>query len=210
MPTILDPMADILAALGGIPAHRVRMTPTPGTATEADVVSQTGPLCELIDGTLVEKPMGTPEAYMASLLVQIIGPFVRARRLGLVTGPDGLYRMIHGNIREPDCSFTSRARLARPNTQVSGWCPDFCIEILSPDNTRAEMARKRQEYFPAGCRLVWEIDPRNRTVVVFTAADRSATFDETATLDASPVLPGFTLSVAELFAEFDDIFTPPS
>ena len=98
--------------------------------------------------------MGTPEAYIASLLVQIIGPFVRAHRLGLVTGPDGMYRMIHGNIREPDCSFTVRARLTRPNAQVSGWCPDFCIEVLSPDNTRAEMARKRREYFPAGCRLV--------------------------------------------------------
>jgi Uma2 family endonuclease len=217
MPTTLDipdapdrTMADVLDELGGIPAYRVRMVPTPGTATEADLLSPRGRRCELVDGTLVEKAMGTPESFMASLLIQFLGSYVRTQHLGMVTGPDGLYRMIHGNIREPDCSFTSHARLNRPDTQVSDWCPDFCIEVLSPDNTRAEMARKRREYFPAGCRLVWEIHPRGRILDVYTAADQYTRFDETATIDAGDILPGFTLSLAELFAAFDEIIPRPA
>jgi len=199
-------MADLLEELGGIPASRVRMHPTPGTATEADVViaCRSGPFCELIDGTLVEKPIGILESFLASLMLQFVGPFVRLNRLGLTNAPDGMYRMIHGNIREPDVSFTSRKRVPNPMPQVGGWCPDLCMEILSPSNTPKEMSRKRTEYFDAGCRLVWEIDFRKRTVLVYNSVDSHTRLADADTFDGGDVLPGFTLSLAELFAAFDD------
>ena len=52
--------------------------------------------------------------------------------------------------------------------------PDLAIEVLSPRNTKREMARKRREYFLGGTRLVWEVDPNKRTVRVYTAPDESA------------------------------------
>jgi hypothetical protein len=54
-------VADLLERLGGIPARRVRLRPTPGTATEQDVIEvhdREKKLCELVDGVLVEKVMG--------------------------------------------------------------------------------------------------------------------------------------------------------
>ena len=33
--------------------------------------------------------------------------------------------------------------------------PDLCVEILSPTNTRAEMAEKKAAYLAAGAREVW-------------------------------------------------------
>ncbi|MGH7127639.1 MAG: hypothetical protein ACREJB_04840 [Planctomycetaceae bacterium] len=53
--------ADLVEHLGGVPLSRIRMVPPPGLATEADVlriVNEEDRLCELIDGVLVEKPMG--------------------------------------------------------------------------------------------------------------------------------------------------------
>jgi Uma2 family endonuclease len=81
--------------------------------------------------------------------------------------------------------------------------PDLAVEVLSPSNTRAEMARKRGEYFRAGVRLVWEIDPRKRGVRVYTAADQFTDLSAGDALDGGTVLPGFTLPLADLFAELD-------
>jgi len=198
-------LAELLHDLGDIPAHRVRLYPYPGTATEADAA---GGRCELIDGTLVEKAMGVPEAFLASLLLQFLGPFVRLNRLGITTCPDGPYRMRRGNLREPDVSYTSKGRLPGALPQVGGWCPDLCVEVLSPDNSKAEMAAKRGEYFPSGCRLVWEIDPRARTAEVYTDPVTYTRLTEADALDGGDVLPGFALPLAELFAAFDDGVRP--
>ena len=81
--------------------------------------------------------------------------------------------------------------------------PDLAVEVLSSGNTLGEMARKRDEYFGAGVRLVWEIDPRVRTVRIYTAIDQFRDLTATDTLTGDPVLPGFTVSLAQLFAELD-------
>ena len=62
------------------------------------------------------------------------------------------------------------------------------------------MERKLREYFLAGVRLVWMIDPSKRTAEVYTAPDAPAAhLDETQALDGGDVLPGFTLPLAGLF-----------
>ena len=81
--------------------------------------------------------------------------------------------------------------------------PDLAVEVLSEGNTVPEMDRKRREYFRAGVRLVWLVDPEARTVAVFTGPDQHSTLGETDLLDGGAVLPGFTLSLAELFARLD-------
>jgi hypothetical protein len=61
-------LGELLDRLGGVPADRVRFNPLPGTATVADVLqieAHEGRLCELVDGILVEKPMGYAESMIA-------------------------------------------------------------------------------------------------------------------------------------------------
>ena len=61
-------LADLVARLGGVPLHRICYEPSPGTATEEHVLGYMGPpyhrLFELVDGTLVEKPVGYSESTM--------------------------------------------------------------------------------------------------------------------------------------------------
>jgi Uma2 family endonuclease len=90
-----------------------------------------------------------------------------------------------------------------PEAPIPDLAPDLAVEVLSESNTAAEMARKREEYFAAGVRLVWLVDPRSRTVTVHDAEGRSTTLDETATLDGGAVLPGFAMPLRDLFAELD-------
>jgi Uma2 family endonuclease len=199
-------IGDLLKRLGNIPAERVRLHPTPGTATEKDVIKildQENRPCELVEGSLVEKPMGYEEAELAMLIGTFLTNFVRRRRLGIVTGADGMVKLFTGLVRIPDVAFASWDRFPnrkRPKVPIPELAPDLVVEVLSKSNTKAEMTRKLGEYFAAGVRLVWMVDPRKRTVRVYTAVDQSVLIKEGQSLDGGAVLPGFVLPLDELFA----------
>ncbi|MGP0064504.1 MAG: Uma2 family endonuclease [Isosphaeraceae bacterium] len=200
-------IGDLLKRLGDIPAERVRLHPTPGTATEKDVIEildRENRPCELVEGTLVEKPMGFEESETAVTIIILLGSFVRRRKLGIVTGPDGTIKLSTGLVRIPDVSFFSWDRVPnrkRPRQPIPELAPDLAIEVLSKSNTKAEMNRKLGEYFAAGVRLVWVVDPRKRTARVYTAVDQSVLMKEGQSLDGGDVLPGFVLPLNELFAD---------
>ena len=200
-------LADLLEILGGISADRVRFQPFPGTATESDVIAvhdRENRLCELVDGTLVDKVMGFDESIYAVLLSARLVNYLDAHDLGKVLGADGMMRIFRGMVRIPDAAFMSWARFPRRKRrrgEIPHVVPDLVVEVLSKGNTPKEMARKLEEYFRAGVRLVWYVNPKKRTVRVYTATDRSVLLHEDDTLDASDVLPGFVLSIRDWFAE---------
>jgi Uma2 family endonuclease len=203
-----EDVGELLERLGDIPPGRVCMNPLPGTATEKDLLRKHGrprKLYELVDGTLVEKPMGRPEAFIAAELVRILGLFVVEHDLGFCTGADDLIELMPKLVRGPDVCFVSWAK--RPSKTIdtdaiSKCVPDLVVEVLSPSNTREEMARKRKDYFFAGIRLVWEIDPRKRTAEAYTAPDAKTVIPTNGTLDGGEVVPGFRLTLAKLFEKF--------
>ncbi len=163
-------IADLLKRLGNIPANRVRLHPTPGTATEKDlleILDRENRLCELVEGTLVEKPMGYEESEIAGTILTSIKLFVRPRKLGIVTGPDGTIKLFAGLVRIPDVTFASWNCFPdrkRPKTPIPHIAPDLAVEVLSKSNTKSEMVRKLDEYFKAGVKLVWLVDPKTKTV----------------------------------------------
>ena len=206
----LRTLADKLARLGDVPPDRVRLQPAPGTATEADLLDAMASddvVYELVDGTLVEKPVGLEASCLAGAILAILRAFVRPRRLGKVSGADGTMRLIAGLVRAPDVAFISWDRLPGgrvPKAPIPGLAPDLAVEVLSKSNTPAEMKRKREEYLANGVRLIWIVDPKARTVEVFAPRRKPVTLRETDTLDGGKVLPGFSLALAELFAELDE------
>lgn len=197
---------ELIERLGDIDPARVRMDPRPGTATVRDLIRvnerKDGPVCELIDRTLVEKTMGLEEGYIAALLITALNIFVQPKRLGAIVDAQSGQKMVFGNVRMPDVSYIRAERWVEYLTtraKVAPFAPDLAVEVLSESNTRAEMDRKRREYFASGTRLVWEVNPRRRTVAVYTDERQSRRLTAADTLDGGDVLPGFTLPVAELF-----------
>ncbi len=205
-------VADALRGLGGVSPRRVRLRPPPGTATEADLIRiQTHEKrhYELVDGVLLEKIMGAPQACITSDLVFAVKLYLRDNDIGFVMTPDGPTRLLKGLVRLPDLSFFSWARMPTkeyPATPIIDVVPNLAAEVLSEGNTRKEMARKLKEYFLAGVEAVWVIDPFKRTVAVYAAPDVVTTLTEQETLDGGAVLPGFTLPVKDLFARLPKDF----
>ncbi len=108
-----------------------------------------------------------------------------------------------GQVDISDVAFTSWERLPgreRPGKPIPDLAPNLAVEISSKSNTKAEMKRKPAEYFQAGTRQVWLVDPRKRTVRVHTSPDQSILLEEGDTLLAGDILPGFRLVSTDLLA----------
>ena len=214
-PVTIETLADLQDRLGGIPLHRVRFRPPPGTATEQDVLDVYGRekrLCELIDGVLVEKAMGFSESCLAGAILHHVRAFVKPRRLGLVAGEAGMMRLTTGLVRIPDVSFVAWQQIPEgrmPEKPIPHLAPTLAIEVLSEGNTEPEMERKRKEYFAAGTRLAWVVNPVTRSVRVYTSVDDYTVIDDEGALDGGVALPGFTLPLADLFAELDEAAPAP-
>ncbi len=74
------------------------------------------------------------------------------------------------------------------------------MEVFSEGNTAEEMRRKLREYFKVGVRLVWLIDPVTQTAEAYTSPRKKTILTADESLDGGSVLPGFRLSLQELFA----------
>jgi Uma2 family endonuclease len=200
-----ETLAELVERLGGVPLERIRCQPPPGMATEEDVLRRVDGeerLFELADGTLVEKATGYYESVLAMVLGRLIAEFLDQHDLGLVSGEAGMLRLAPGQVRGPDVAFISWERFPNqrlPAQPVPGVAPDLAVEVLSAGNTEAEMERKLHEYFAAGVRLVWYLDPEPRTVRVYTSPAEMRLLTEGETLEGDPVLPGFRLLIREWF-----------
>jgi Uma2 family endonuclease len=198
--------ADLQERLGGIPLERIHLYPWPGLATEKDVLeihARTGRLCELVDGILVEKPMGFRESAIAMVIGRWIGNYLQGRNLGIVGGEAGMLKILGDQVRIPDVSFIRWDRLPQGQDPIPAVSPDLAVEVLSLSNTEQEMQIKLGEYFAGGARLAWLIDPAARTARIYRAPDQVALVDEAGSLTGGDVLPGFQLKLRDLFAELD-------
>lgn len=201
-------VGDLLHALGDISPDRLALDPPLGQATVRDLIRMNerkiGGLYEYVDGVLVRKAMSRDSSSIGGRLMYFLTDHVERHDLGDLTGSDHMFRFLPKLIREPDLAFTSWERLGRrgvSNETISDVAPELAVEVLSPSNTPAEMARKREEYFRAGVLLVWIIDPENRAAAVYTAPDAVKHLTESNTLDGGDVLPGFRLPLKTLFAK---------
>jgi Uma2 family endonuclease len=202
-------LADVQAHLPGFPPNRIRSYPSPGTATEADVLeaeARSGRICELIDGTLVEKVMASLESGLAAELIYFIRRYLEVNDLGMLLTGDGLLRILPAQIRAPDVSFIRWERFVGrkpPKAAIYAVAPDLAVEILSEGNTPEEMDRRLREYFQAGVRLVWYIEPKTRTARAYTAPQDWTEIGPNDSLLGGDVLPGFQLTLAQLFARVE-------
>jgi len=203
----LEYLAEVLDRLGNVPLERIRFGSSFGSATEEDVLrlldGDDKHICELIDGVLVEKPMGLKESMIATVVIQHINNFLDEQDLGFAFSPDAPIRIRPGRIRFPDTGFISWKRL--PNEEFPEWAisdvmADLAVEVLSKSNTVKEMELKLDDYFTAGAKLAWIINPKTETVDVYTARHAIKTLTNADSLDGGKVLPGFSLPIKKLFA----------
>ena len=154
---------------------------------------------ELVDGEPKRMSTNWKHDLIGGNVHAIIRPFARGRGY-MSIGQTG-FRMISSNVRNPGISFTVKERVA--NQEVfNGFgpsSPDLCIEVISPSEEPADMARKVREYFASGARVVWQMFPETETIKVYTSPEDFTIYTAQNEIDCPDLLPGFRVTVAELF-----------
>lgn len=160
--------------------------------------------CELVEGRIVAvTPPGFDHGEIEFAIGTEIRRFVREHNLGRVSGGEaGIYtRRNPDTVRGADVIFISNERYAqRTSASYLDVAPDLIVEVLSPNDRWSEVTAKLQEYFAIGVRLVWLVDPQQRRVHAYRALTEVALFTEEDTLPGEDVLPGFSMSLADIFA----------
>ena len=200
-------LPEFLHWLGDIPADRILMRPPPGMATANDVLraQRQGLLCECVAGTLIEKRIGYREASIAGELLAALERHVAQKKLGVVTGSEGAYRLTNHLVRIPAAGFCASDTFPGdtvPGEAAPDTIPQFVVEVPGSDSTPGEVARRLDDYFKAGVKLVWVVELEQRVVYVHKSSSTPVTVAESGTLDTGRVAGGFKLPVATLFEPF--------
>ena len=160
--------------------------------------------CELVEGELRMAPTGFNHEDITVQLTARLHAFVTKYKLGIVCGSNLGCWMQSGNLLCPDVSFISRVRVPRSVEDRQRYfhgAPDLVIEVVSPWDRDARLREKMADYFASGARRAWVVNSREKSALVYTAADAMRLLRLTDALDGEDVLPGFRLPLAELFAE---------
>lgn len=183
----------------------VDLFPAQGEWTEEEYLAlDTSRIVELSDGRLEVAEM--PTDFHQLIVVRLIAalyPFVVAHQLGHIRVAPLRVRLWPGKFREPDLVFMAAAHADRLGERYWG-IPDLVAEVISPDNADLDRVVKKGEYARAGIPEYWLVDTEQKTVEVYLLAREdyvlSQKLEESDTL-TSAQLPGFQLSLADLFAE---------
>ena len=140
--------------------------------------------------------------------MELAGPlqvFVKKRKLGkvyaaetgfvLATNPD--------TVCAPDIAFIRQERITDGSRSRGFWKgpPDLAVEVISPSDTVGEVEGKVHLWLERGTFLVWLVSPRLCNVTVYRSLTDVQILTEKDTLDGGEVVPGFQISVAEIFAD---------
>ncbi len=162
---------------------------------------------ELVDGRLVvDEPLPRHQFICRDLLLELSAWTADAEGRGLVTLPLDV-RLDEHNVYGPDILWYAEGR--GPKRSGSGRpspIPNLAVEVRSPSTWRYDIGTKKSVYEREGLPELWLVDTDGDVVVVFRrSTPRTPTFDVALEVGAnealtSPLLPGFSLPLGELFA----------
>ena len=158
------------------------------------------PDCDYIDGELQQRNLGERPHSLLKLI--IAGIFLNNRRAwNIVAGTEMRVRVGPRGYRVPDVCVLRRSD---PIESVVTTPPLICIEVLSPEDRIQRMQERIADYARMGVEHIWLIDPISRRAWIATADGSLTHVEAEFTVPGTPVL----VSLAEVFAELDDMQTP--
>ena len=164
---------------------------------------------EMVDGKLVElPPMRRGISIVTGKVYRLFIQHIEDENLPFWVGISASFRLglSSANFRIPDLCVTAE----RPGTpsiedEPGVWegTPDIAVEVIYPTDTYVEVIDKARLYLRQGVSTVLLVDAYNREVTVRQSTGETRVLTTDDILTGEPVLPGFSCSVADIFAPLD-------
>ena len=155
---------------------------------------------ELEDGIIIEMAPSKPKnTVVAGRIITYLNNHVMPNNLGVVTVPDGGFKLNTGTSRQPDVAFVPMDKVETMPDEFD-FAPSLAVEIVSPNE---DIFKKSNEYLDSGTKIVWAVYCDDRKVFVITHDEKGNLRSEQKTkddiLDGGDVLPDFRLPVKDIF-----------
>ena len=174
-----------------------------GTATIEDLLKtpKDGFKYELVDGEILMSPCGMRGSEVAAKILGLIYTYLSEHSIGKVYTPDVGIQFPSGNVRSPDVTYVSNAKLpgGRSPKTFGEVIPDLAVEVLSPSDSMRELGRKIGEFLENGVPLVWLVDPERETVTIYRSLSDTEQLTAADRITAEPILPGFSADIRLFF-----------
>lgn len=161
---------------------------------------------EIIDGELFVNPAPVPlHQFVVANIMFAFSVYLREQRRGVVlTSPLDIV-LGKDTVVQPDLNvFIGGRREIIGAKNVQG-APDLVVEVLSPGTRRLDEVGKHRAYESSGVTEYWIVDPVLELVKIHRRA--ASGFERVAEIGTeaggvitSPLLPGFALDIAAVFA----------
>jgi Uma2 family endonuclease len=154
---------------------------------------------EIIDGEHYVNPAPNTQHQIVSFNVAFaLRAYVKPRGLGSVFIAPYDVVLSDTDVVQPDVLFVSTAQMARITAANLQGAPDLAVEVLSPSNRHYDEVVKRKRYDALGVAEYWVVDPERATVRVHRR-DGGLVRVETDDPLTTPLIPGFSVTLAEIF-----------
>jgi Uma2 family endonuclease len=115
------------------------------------------------------------------------------------------FKLSNGAIRSPDASWIKLERWQQltkeERRKFAPICPDFLIELLSPNDDKRETQQKMQEYLANGLKLGWLIDSQTKTVEIYQPNQSVIILNNPQSLSDEDILPDFVLDLTDILTD---------
>lgn len=182
------------------------LTSTRLTAEEYFALPPTEQRTQLIDGEVVVTEASLRHQRITGEIYLLLTMWLRQHP---GSGEAGIPVNVHlddRNVFAPDVWWVPEAsRPARDAKRIVG-PPALAVEVRSPSTWRFDVGTKRATYERLGLSELWLVDTRANSVLVYRRSTAKADrFDVALELEAgevltTPLIPGFSLVLADLFA----------
>ena len=154
---------------------------------------------EVVKGRKIAKASGARHGEVCVQVIIGLGNYLEQHKIGRIYSPDTTF-LIGNEERLPDVSFILSERIPAEGAPSGRWgiAPDLAVEVISPDDLYDIIKTKLYDYFAAGVREVWLVEPEFQTVTIYQSPTRNHILTEDDEL-TSGLLPGFACRVGSFF-----------
>jgi Uma2 family endonuclease len=182
----------------------MRTTSEVHTADQLAHMPSDGNRYELVEGVLnMMSPAGFRHGRITARINKLLAIHVDDNDLGATFAAETGCRLARNpdTVRAADAAFVAHEKLheLQDDSGFLPFAPDLAVEVVSPNDTFADVEKKAFTWLEAGTRLVLLVDPASETVHAYRSRASIVVLTSNDVLDASDAVPGWKVRVAEFF-----------
>lgn len=148
-------------------------------------------------------PVSLESGYRESEVIVQLRSWAKRNRTGVALTSSNGFFLPNGAMRSPDAAWLKKSRLKGITRQQKRsfprLCPDFVVEVRSPNERLPALKAKMKEYIENGAQLGWLIDPYTEHVHIYSKVAPVRVLKRPRKLAGGCLLPGFVLDLKEIW-----------